>query len=116
MINNKEAVELKEKIKGLQVFMKEYAEAHKEEMNIHSFNAFIIALESQLKESIDFLQEHTKGSEAEKDIIKEAIDYYINALQKTNTTNDFEDKEVKRKVEQLKNAKYKYFVDIESEV
>ena len=45
----------------------------------------------------------------EKDIVKESIEYYINALQKVNATNDFEVEQIKRKVEQLRRIKYKYF-------
>lgn len=52
-------------------------------------------------------------SEAEKDIIKEAIDFYINQLEKADTKEDFEIEQIKRKVEQLKSVRYKYFIERE---
>ena len=55
MINEDEAYEIKYKIEGLQTFIKEYAEMHKEDINANSFGAFVITLKSQLNDIEDML-------------------------------------------------------------
>lgn len=43
--------EIKERIEGLQTFIREFAEMHKEaNIEQQSFNAFIITLDNQLKD------------------------------------------------------------------
>ena len=44
----------------------------------------------------------------EKDITKEAVDYYINMLEQADVASEFEEEAIKRKVEILKSVKYKY--------
>ncbi len=55
MITEDEAFEIKDKIEGVQTFIKEYAEMHKDNINASSFNAFINTLKSQLEDIEDML-------------------------------------------------------------
>ena len=56
----------------------------------------------------DIMSEKEEMTFNEKDITKEAVDYYINMLEQADVASEFEEEAIKRKVEILKSVKYKY--------
>lgn len=48
----------------------------------------------------------------EKNILNEAIEHYIQALETTNTNEEYERNVIKDKIDKLKAIKYKYLKEI----